>query len=68
MRHLYGWVAQEVLHPDGDASHMHVSAILSGWDEWWGFESVGVACDQPTATIYNPYRDTKRRLRREIGM
>jgi hypothetical protein len=30
-----------------------------------GFESRGVAGAQPLATIYYPYRDTKRRLRRE---
>jgi hypothetical protein len=29
----FGCGANEVLHPEGDASHMHVSAILSGWEE-----------------------------------
>jgi hypothetical protein len=28
-----GCGAQEVLHPDRDASYVHVSAILSGWKE-----------------------------------
>ena len=54
-----------VLHPDRDASHTHVSAILSGWKEWCGFEPRGVARAQPLATIFHPYRDTKRRLRRD---